>query len=407
MPTRPRLYDELIQTHLDSHRQMVFVGGPRQVGKTTTCSRYATRRFNWDDPDDRGLLLGQSDALYAAAGMHELTPSPVVLFDELHKYPRWKQFLKGFFDRWEKQTGIIVTGSSRLDVYRRGGDSLMGRYFLYHMHPFSVAEIVSTQLPDANTILRPPSHISDEDWDALYAHGGFPEPFVTRTDQFSRRWQSLRSTQLVREDIRDLTAIQQLDQLESLVRILGHRSSHQLIFSNLASEVRVTIDTIRRWITTLCNMGLGFLVRPWHKNVSRSLRKEPKWFLRDWATLADPGERAETLVACHLLKAVDGWNDLGLGDFHLGYLRDRSRREVDFVVARDGQPWFIAEVKRSDTRLSPALTHFQQQTGAPYAFQIVLDGDPVDVNCFTHGPNPKHAERPLVVPARTLLSQLL
>jgi len=207
--------------------------------------------------------------------------------------------------------------------------------------------------------------------------------------------------QLLREDVRDLTQIHQLDRLELLVNILMVRSGHQIIYSNLSSEIQVSIDTVRRWVVTLSNLHLGFLVRPWFKNITRSLRKEPKWFLRDWSSIVDPGEKAETFIACHLLKAVDGWNDMGLGNFELRYLRDKEQREVDFVVVRDGNPWLLAEVKNRDARLSPALRSFQEQTGAIYAFQIVLEAEYVDADSFS-SPN-----RPMVVPAKTFLSQLL
>jgi hypothetical protein len=146
---------------------------------------------------------------------------------------------------------------------------------------------------------------------------------------------------------------------------------------------------------------MGFLVRPWFKNVSRSLRKEPKWFLRDWSGIDDPGARAETLVACHLLKAVEGWTDLGLGTFDLGYLRDKDQREVDFVVVRDGKPWFLVEVKSNDDRISPTLKHYQDRLGSPFAFHVVMEADFVGADCFA-------ARRPpLIVPAKTFLSQLL
>jgi hypothetical protein len=130
------------------------------------------------------------------------------------------------------------------------------------------------------------------------------------------------------------------------------------------------------------------------------LRKEPKWFLRDWAGIGDAGDRAETLVACHLLKAVEGWTDLGFGDFELRYLRDKAKREVDFLVVHDRKPWFLVEVKASDTGLSPALAHFQGQTRAAHAFQVVLNLPFESVDCFS-------TSRPVVVPARTFLSQLL
>ena len=402
MKPRRRIYDSLLAEHLASNRQMAFVSGSRQVGKTTTCRNHANAYVNWDNIDDRELILAGPANLVDRLGLNRLSSTiPVVLLDELHKYPRWKQFLKGFFDTYADQVRITVTGSSRMDVYRRGGDSLMGRYFLYRMHPFSVAETLTQDLPDAKRIVRPPEKIKAADFKALWRHGGYPEPFLKRDTRFSHRWQTLRLEQLVREDIRDLTQIQQIDQLELLVRLLASRSAHQLIYGNLAKEVRVSIDTVRRWIDTLCNLHLGFLVRPWFKNVSRSLRKEPKWFLRDWASIEDAGDKSETFVACHLLKAVDGWNDMGLGKFELGYLRDKEKNEVDFLVVRDGKPWFLAEVKHHEESISPALKFYQDQLKAPFAFQLVIDADYVVANCFARPGGP------VVVPARTLLSQLL
>ncbi len=324
MEVRKRIYDTLLAEHLSEHRQMALVSGPRQVGKTTTCRNHSETYTNWDNIDDREGILAGPASLAEQLGLNRLSgTTPTTLFDELHKYPRWKTFLKGFFDTYGDRVRIIVTGSGRMDVFRRGGDSLMGRYFLYRMHPFSVAETIDRRLPDSELVIRPPKRVEESEFEALWRHGGYPEPFLKRDRRFSRRWQSLRHEQLVREDLRDLTRIQQIDQLEHLVKLLANRSAHQLVYSNLAGEVRVSIDTVRRWVDVLCRLHVGFLVRPWFTNVSRSLRKEPKWFLRDWASIDDQGDRAETFVACHLLKAVDGWNDMGLGKFEIGYLRDK------------------------------------------------------------------------------------
>lgn len=397
-----RLYDTILGDHLRGQRQMVLVSGPRQVGKTTTCRDLAERYANWDDLDHREHILAGPAHLVEWFGLDRLTASvPTILFDELHKFPRWKQFLKGFFDSYGDRARIIVTGSGHLNVYQRGGDSLMGQYFRYRMHPFSAAETAHTDLPDPTRIVRKPVRLDDADWAALWEHGGFPEPFLKRDPRFSRRWQSLRSEQLVREDIRDLTQVQHLDQIETLVHQLRARSSRQLVFANLAQDVRVSVDTMRRWIGVLCDLKLGFVIRPWHQNVSRSLRKEPRWFLRDWAVIDDPGDRAETFVGCHLLKAVEGWTDLGLGTFALHYIRDKEKREVDFVVVRDGRPWFLVEVKHRDARLSPALGQFQAQVGAPYAFQVVIEADHVEADCFVE------QRGPVIVPARSFLAQLL
>ena len=171
------------------------------------------------------------------------------------------------------------------------------------------------------------------------------------------------------------------------------------MYATLARDINVAVDTVRRWVGTLCSLHHGFLLRPWFRNVTKALRKEPKWYLRDWSGIADSGQRSETFVACHLLKAVEAWTDLGLGEFELRYLRDKEKRKVDFAVIRDGEPWILVEVKRRTTSLSPHLAHFQRQTGARFAFQVVVEMGYVRADCFTR-------EEPCVVPARTLLAQL-
>jgi len=399
MKTRPRLYENVLSDHLATNRQMAFVSGPRQVGKTTTCKGLSTVYLDWDNEDHREIILRGPAFVAAHAGLDQVSTSPVILtLDELHKYHRWKSFLKGFFDTYEDRTRIVVTGSSRLEVYRRGGDSLMGRYFSYQMHPLSLAELVRTK-PGEN-LIGPPAVVPLEEWQALIEHGGFPEPFLARNQRFSRRWRRTRAAQLFKEDVRDLTQIQQLDLLAILGRLLAERSGEQLVYSSLARSIRVSENTVRSWIAALVSLHYGFLVRPWHKNVTRALRKEPKWFLKDWSGISDAGRRAETLVACHLLKAVDGWTDQGHGEFELRYIRDKEKREVDFLVVRDGEPWFLVEAKNSDTELSKSLVYFHEQLQCEHAFQVVVTADYVDTDVFSY-------QRPVVAPFRSLFSQLL
>lgn len=399
MKTYPRVYTEMLKEHLSDNRQMAFVSGPRQVGKTTVCLGLAAVCLNWDDQDARALILRGSAAVAAFAGLQKLSAGKrIVAFDEIHRYARWKTFLKGFFDVYGGTAGIVVTGSSRLDVFKRGGDSLMGRYFLYRMHPLSVAELISHAV--CKDVISQPRPLPEKEWEALWAYGGFPEPFVRRDARFSRRWQNLRQSQLLREDVRELTRIQEIDQLVALASLLASRSGQQVVYASLAKEVRVSENTARAWIGALSALHHGFLVKPWHRSVAAAIRKEPKWFLRDWSQIGDSGQRAETFVGCHLLKAVEGWTDLGLGQFELFYIRDKQKREVDFLVARDQKPWFLVEVKQSDTALSPVLGHMQRQIGAKHAFQVVINEPFVNTSCFDH-------KAPIVVPARTLLSQLL
>jgi predicted AAA+ superfamily ATPase len=399
MTDRPRLYNAVLRDHLQRHRQMALVSGPRQVGKTTACRSVADAYLNWDNADDRRLLLSGPTKVAGKLQLERLRAQPTVaVLDELHKHAKWKSLLKGFFDTYGDRVRLIVTGSSRLDVFRRGGDSLMGRYLLYRMHPWTVGESLRTDLPARE--IQPPAEVTTADWDALWEHGGFPEPFLRRDTRFTRRWRSLRQEQLSREDLREVTQVQDLGTMETLMQILAERSAQQLVYSNLSQEIGVAVDTVKRWIDLLGRLHYGFLVRPWFVNVSKALRKEPKWFLRDWSGLADEGARAETFVACHLLKAVEGWTDLGFGDFELRYLRDKQKREVDFLVVRDRKPWFLVEAKMSDTSLSPSLAHFQAQTKAPHAFQAVISEPFEPADCFL-------TKQPVVVPAKTLLSQFL
>ena len=185
--------------------------------------------------------------------------------------------------------------------------------------------------------------------------------------------------------------------MQTLIELLTEQSARQLVYSNLAREIQVSVDTVKRCSDLLSRLHYGFMVRPWFRIGAKALRKEPKWFQRDWSGLANEGARAETFVACHLLKAVEGWTDLGFGEFELRYLSDKQKREVDFLVVKDRKPWFLVEVKLS---LSPSLIHFQAQTKATHAFQVVLSLPYEPADCF-------RVHRPVVFPARTFLGQLL
>ncbi|MDD2710584.1 MAG: ATP-binding protein [Verrucomicrobiae bacterium] len=397
-----RFYENVVREHLASHRQMAFLSGPRQVGKTTTARVIAPdfRYYNWDRQEDRRLVLQGADAIARDLDLQNLGPSrKLAVFDEIHRYPKWKSFLKGFFDGYGEQCHLLVTGRARLNVYKRGGDSLMGRYFPYRMHPLSIAELIDPSVPPQP--LRQPRAIEGKIMEQLLRFGGFPEPFLKASERFHRRWSDLRTEMLFREDIRDGTRIHEAGQIQVLAELLASRAGQLVNYSSLAAEVNVAVDTIRRWVAVLEAFFHVFAIRPWHRNVAKSLRKQPKIYLRDWSALRDPGARLENFVACHLLKAAEGWTDLGFGNFELFYLRDKMQREVDFLIARDKKPWFLVEVKSAARKeISPALVHFQAQTGAPHAFQVAGDLGFVHQDCFS-------MKKPARAPLATLLSQLL
>lgn len=393
-----RIYEAVLAEHLRDNRQMAFLSGPRQCGKTTLAKSLADCDFTWDDLATRRLVAGDAAGLADAVGLGIATEKkPIITLDEIQKFVRWKSFLKGFFDLYEDRMRLIVTGSARLDIYKRGSDSLMGRYFLYHMHPLGVAELVRPELEA--TEIHAPRPILSDDWDALWTHGGFPEPFVRRDARFTRRWRKLRREQLFREDLRDLTKIADVAGIRILSELLLARAGNQIVAASLSREIGIAEKTIKAWIATLEYFHEGFTVRPWFKNIENSIRKTPKWYQRDWCEVADEGARFENLVACHLLKAVDMWNDLGLGDYALYYVRNKAKAEVDFLVTKNGTPWFLVEAKTSDTVISHALTAMQKATGAAHAFQVVRDLPYSGADAFSY-------REPIAVSAQSFLSQL-
>ena len=403
-----RSYESIIRDHFSELSQIALLSGPRQVGKTTLAQSLLktdqTVYLNWDDFDDRALILKGGCAIADFMGLDQLRDyKPLLIFDEIHKYGQWKQTLKGFFDRYKDQCKILVTGSARMDVYKKGGDSLMGRYFNYRLHPFSVAEVLKSarQLLPGSDIVYKPQALPAGDYDALLQWGGFPEPFIKQDQRFFNRWSRLRDQQLLREDIRVLTRVQELGQLEILAILLKSQSGQLTSYSNLAKKTRVSVDTIRRWTVILESLYYCFAIRPWTKNVTRSLLKEPKYYLWDWSQCTDIGARNENFIASHLLKAVHAWTDRGMGEYQLHFLRDKEKREVDFLVSRNNKPWMMVEVKSSvQNKLSPHLQVFAKQLGVQHVFQLGVEGDYIDADVFTIG-------RPIVVPAKTFLSQLV
>lgn len=400
-----RTYEKVIKEHLKENRQMLFLVGPRQVGKTTTSKETSALvphhyYFNWDNQKHRLLIIEGQDAVAEQMHLNKLQEKPsIIIFDEIHKFPQWRDFLKGFFDVYGSFTKIIVTGSARLDVLNFGGDSLMGRYFLYRLHPLSIREVMDTSLSDQE--IGEPKKISQDKLDTLLLSGGFPEPFIRKNTRFYNRWKKLRTKQLIQEDLQDITRTQEITQLEMLTELLKQQSGQLTNFSELAKKIRVGAETIRRWIETLKALYYCFSIQPWSHNISRSLLKEPKIFLWDWSLVEDKGQRLENFVASHLLKAIHFWTDRGFGEYGLHFLRDKEKREVDFLITKNKEPWFLVEVKASSNNgISKALFHFQKQTKAPHAFQVVFDLPFVNRNCFDYN-------QPIIVPASTLLSQLV
>jgi len=344
----------------DLKEKFVFLSGPRQVGKTYLAQRLIEKigghYYNWDLAEDRQQILSKS-----------FLQDEFVVFDELHKYDRWKGFLKGIYDKYHKSLKALVTGSARLDVYRKGGDSLLGRYFLFHLHPFSMGELTSpAKIQRPEDLLSEDSSASDPTlFENLMKWGGFPDPFYKGTEEFHTRWSLQRNELLVREDIRDLTNINLLSLIEHLLLLLPDRVGSILSINSLKEDLRVAYNTVLSWLQTLDYLYLIYILKPFTVSLSRAVHKERKMYLWDWSQVKDPGDRFENLVASHLWKAVQIWRDLGMGNFELSFLRDRDRREVDFLVVKDRKPWLLVEAKLSETQPVEALSYFANRFQIP------------------------------------------
>ncbi len=396
-----RLYEKVLKNHFKTENKMAFIVGPRQVGKTTTSVSALTNAvyLNWDNLEHRQIILKGPSAIYETTTQNTLQKTkPMLIVDEIHKYPKWKTFLKGFYDTYAKEINICVTGSARLDVYKYGGDSLMGRYFIYRMHPLSVREIISPGISIKE--INSPGKISMKKFNTLLNFGGFPEPFLRADRRFYNRWKRLRLDLLFNEDLRDFSHITDIGRIRVLAERLINASSNTINYSNLAKDIQVSVDTIRRWLDILESIYFCYRIRPYSKNIARSILKEPKVYLWDWSLNKEKGARNENFIASHLLKMIHFYNDLGVGDYELFYLRDKNKREVDFCITRNSTPWFLVEVKSSDRNISESLYFFQEQTNAEFAFQVTFDIPYIEANCWKN-------HKPLKVPATTFLSQLV
>lgn len=324
----------------DLRDKIVLVSGPRQCGKTTLSRNLHPdhQYLNHDLAEHRLLLQGKSWD----------RRSPLVVFDELHKMRDWKVWLKGIYDVEGLPPAILVTGSARLAAFRRTGDSLAGRYFHFRLHPIDVKEAV------AQVGLEPDAALA-----RLLSVGGFPEPFLRASERWYRRWRRTHVDAILREELLALSAVRDVQSLETLIEMLRHRVGSPISADSLARDLQKSRNTVQQWLELLENLYVVFRVAPWHRNVARSLLKASKYYFYDGAMPAgDDGARLENLVACALLKEAHRAEDVAGEDVALHYVRDRDGREVDFLIVRNGEPWQLVEVKWAEATPAPHLRRF-------------------------------------------------
>jgi len=348
--------------------KMVFLGGARQVGKTTMAKKLLPEffpnftYFNWDSRQDRKQLLN-----FEIPGASEL-----LIFDEIHKYRKWKTFIKGLYDKYNEQFKFLVTGSARLNLYRKGGDSLLGRYHYYTLHPFSLAELVN--LKNQFQLFKA-IDISDHDFHteflSLDKFGGFPEIILKQNERTLRRWHIERVERLFREDIRDLAPIRDLASMQLLSDILPQRVGSLLSVNSLREDLEVSHRALTSWLDILESFYYHFRVYPFHLKTIRSMKKTPKLYLFDWSEVEDEAARFENLVASHLLKFVHFLRENQGYKIQLNYLRSSDKKEVDFLITVNQKPWFSVEAKIQETKPAPVLLYFKNRLKIPCNYQVV------------------------------------
>ena len=371
----------------DLGEKMVFVGGPRQVGKTTLARELVAKKFgqssyyNWDSKIDRRKIM-QS----AWPGSADL-----IILDEIHKYKKWKSFVKGEYDTLKGKYRFLITGSARLDIYRKGGDSMLGRYHYYRLHPFSLAEAAGKALmPEVMKEVSIPANGEKEILDTLDKFGGFPEPFIKQNTRTLRRWHNEKTERLFREDIRDIEPVRDIVSMQLLGDMLPERTGSLLSINSLREDLEVSHRAVSSWLNILESFYYCFRIYPYVGKNFRSLKKEAKLYLWDWSEINDEATRFENCVASHLLKLTHFLHDYEGHKATLYFLRSAEKKEVDFLLTIDEKPWFALEAKTNETNVSPSLYYFKEKLQIPFCYQVVKKAN---VDIFIKGVRVVSADR--------------
>jgi uncharacterized protein len=340
----------------DLQRKAVLLSGARQVGKTTLCRQLMTafdraQYLNWDVPSDRAVALRQS-----------WDPrSELLVFDEIHKMPDWKSWLKGVVDARPPGQALLVTGSARLDTFRQSGESLAGRYLPFRLHPVSVREWCEHAHVGEDAALN---HLIDR--------GGFPEPCLAASGEDADRWRRQYATDLIREDVLEFSRLHEVNTMKMFFELLRERVGAQLSLASLARDLAVSPTTLRRYLDILEALHIVFVIQPWSRNIARGLLQAPKVYFVDTGLVrGDEGIRFENAVAGMLLKHAHFLQDVKGMDVDLHYIRTKDGAEVDFCLSNGDELSHLIECKQSDSNPHRALMRFAQQFPAAQSVQLV------------------------------------
>ncbi|MEO0234629.1 MAG: ATP-binding protein [candidate division WOR-3 bacterium] len=327
----------------DLSKKMVILTGPRQVGKTYLAKEIFKNfqksiYLNFDDTKDKNIILNKEWTL----------DTELIVLDEIQKLKKWKTFLKGVYDTKEKNQKFLITGSAKLDIFKQTGDSLAGRYFYYHLFPFSVKEL--------QHILKPYDAV-----EKLNKFGGFPEPFLSDSETEAQRWRKEYYSDIITIDVLDFAKILEIRSIKTLLYLLKDRVGSPISYSSLAQDLQISVNTVKKYIFILEALNIIFLIRPFHKNISRSILKEPKVYFFDSGFIdKDNGLKLENTVAVSLLKHCQFLQDSEGKDVQLHYIRTKEKKEIDFVITENNKIIQMVEVKLSDENPDKNLLYFKK-----------------------------------------------
>jgi len=338
---------------------MVFISGPRQSGKTTlaiACIKKDQGLYlNWDDIDHRKRILARD----------WVNEDSLIVLDEIHKYSKWKNFLKGTYDTQRAKHNFMVTGSAKLDIYKKGQDSMLGRFFSWRLHPLCLSELKHVFKSDDSKNMQ-----------QLMNLGGFPEPFFIGKENFAKRWRQEKLRLVFRQDIQELESIRDISILELFYQMLGERVGGEVVLSNVARDLEIAPKTAKNWLNVLEKTFSVFTLRPYGGGLSKAVVKAPKVYFYDCGEVeGDEGVRFENLVACHLLKRIQFLEDLTGDTYELSFLRDKVGHEVDFIILKNRKPLVLIEAKLKDTTPGKSLHYYRERLKPLRCIQLVRDLD--------------------------------
>ncbi len=373
-------------------RQMRFIAGPRQSGKTTLaktklkqmdCAKYY---YNWDTSELRDRQRKELDFLRPdMSALDSRKGKTWVCFDEIHKYPKWKNILKSYFDTYEDKVNFIVTGSAMLDLMRKSGDSLAGRYFIFRLNPLMLAEVAGAHgeeilIPGENSVGYIESVLqgSREEKDSfahLLRYGAFPEPLLNENDIFAKKWHRDYVERIVKEDLRDLSTISHLEKVMELTLMLPDKVGAPLSINSLREDLEMNFSSVKNYINYLQLSYILFLIPPYSRKNSRLVRKEKKLYFYDWALIENEGKRFENFVALELKSRIELWNESSKDSFDLFFVRGREGYETDFLLTRNNTPYILIEAKLSENNIEPHhYRHSSMFDGIPFIQLVRQNG---------------------------------